>query len=110
MLAKCQNGNVDLASVVSVTTSRRVNPDGTPLTRNYQITNITNDGFSKRKVKALLYQQLITGDTVDFTISESKENYVLADDPAFNPVADTLFNFNSKRGYNWSNKLRKLCV
>lgn len=83
------DGNVDLASVVSVTTSRRVNPDGTPLSKNYQITNISNSGLSKRKVKALLYQQFITGDTVDFTISESKENYVLADDPAFTPVADT---------------------
>ena len=84
-----QGGNLDLASVISLSTSRRVGIDGNPITRNFQVVNITNKDNAKRKIKAKLYQQLITGVDVDFTITENQENYVLADDPGFNPVADT---------------------
>jgi hypothetical protein len=70
--------NLDLASVVSITTSERVNVDGSDLTENYQVLSVQSMGGMRHKVKARLYQQPISGASVDLAITTDQENYLLA--------------------------------
>lgn len=83
-----ENGNLDLASVVNVTTSQRVRPDGSPLSDNYQVVSINSKGNMRYNVKANLYQQPITGDDVDLSITENQLNYVLSDHLVFSETRE----------------------
>lgn len=80
-----QGGVFELGSVVTVSSSRRVNVDGSNLSTNYQILSMKDLGNMKYKILSKLFQDPLEGVTVDFTISENKENYDLSTE--FAPVA-----------------------
>lgn len=74
-----ESGNLDLASVVNITTTERVSPDGSPLSDNYQVVSLKPKKNMLYTLIANLYQQPIAGGDVDLAITENQLNYVLSD-------------------------------
>ena len=80
-----QGGVLELGSIATIASSRRVNVDGTNLSTNYQIISMKDLGNMKYKISSKLFQDPLQGVTVDFTISTNKENYDLSTE--FSPSA-----------------------
>lgn len=73
-----QGGVFELGSVVTVSSSRRVNVDGSNLSTNYQVLSMKDIGNMKYKILSKLFQDPLQGVNIDFTISANKENYDLS--------------------------------
>jgi len=80
-----QGATMDLGTIFNLSTSRRVNPDGSNKADNYQVLSMKDLGNDRYQVKSRLFQDPVEGVTVDFTISDSKTNYDLSTE--FAPVA-----------------------
>ena len=80
-----QGSTLDLGTIFNLSTSRRVNTDGSNKAGNYQVLSMKDLTNNKYQVKSRLFQDPIEGVTVDFTISTNKENYDLSTE--FSPVA-----------------------
>lgn len=74
-------GNTDsgiwLGSVIEVTTGQRLNPDGTPQSLRYQVTELKAKGGDKWAVGGIAYSAAASN--IDYTISTDKEDLVLTD-------------------------------
>lgn len=77
-IGNTQGGEVDLGSVLNITTSKRCNPDGSPLSENFQITSIRDMQKMLYRLTCVRYQEPISGTNIDFSITENKENYDLS--------------------------------
>lgn len=80
-----QGGSLQLGSIATISSSRRVNVDGSNLSTNYQILSMKDLGNMKYKILSKLFQDPLQGVNIDFTISSNKENYDLSTE--FSPVA-----------------------
>ncbi len=80
-----QGSRLDLGSIFNLSTSRRVNPDGSSKAENYQVLSMKDLANDKYQISARLFQDPVEGVTVDFTINESKVNYDLSTE--FAPLA-----------------------
>lgn len=75
-----QNSVLENGSIATIASSKRVNKDGSPQSKNYQVLSMKDLGNMKYKVDFRLFQDPLIGVNVDFTIDESKENYDLSTD------------------------------
>lgn len=80
-----QGGVLELGSIATIASSRRVNVDGTDLSTSYQILSMKDLGNMKYKILSKLFQDPLQGVNIDFTISANKVNYDLSTE--FAPVA-----------------------
>jgi len=80
-----QGGNLELGTIINLSSSRSVNVDGTAKARNHQILSLKDLGGMRYQVTSRLFQDPLAGVNVDFTISENKENYDLSTE--FSPIA-----------------------
>lgn len=80
-----QGGNLELGSIINLSSSRVVEVDGTPKARNHQVLSIKDLGNMRYRIKSRLFQDPIAGLTIDFTVTGNKENYDLSTE--FAPVA-----------------------
>ena len=80
-----QGGRLELGSIITLLSSREVEVDGSPKAQNHQILSLSDLGDMRYKVKSRLFQDPIENITVDFTITENKEDYDLSTE--FAPAA-----------------------
>lgn len=80
-----QGGRLELGSIITLLSSREVEVDGSPKAQNHQVLSLKDLGDMRYKVKSRLFQDPIENVTVDFTISDNKEDYDLSTE--FAPAA-----------------------
>ena len=80
-----QNSSMEEGTIFTLATNETVNPDGTAKAKNHQVLSMKDLGNMKYQITSRLFQDPLDGVTVDFTISENKENYDLSVD--FSPIA-----------------------
>lgn len=80
-----QNSRLDLGTIFNLSTSRRVNSDGSNKAANYQVLSMKDLTNNKYMITARLFQDPIAGINVDFTISDDKSKYDLSTE--FSPAA-----------------------
>mgnify|MGYP003629515151 CR=1 FL=1 len=80
-----QGGALELGSIATISSSRRVTVDGSNLSTSYQVLSMKDLGNMKYKISSKLFQDPLQGVNIDFTISTNKENYDLSTE--FSPVA-----------------------
>jgi len=83
-----QGGRLELGSIINLSSSRLVNVDGSSKAENHQVLMIEDNGKEgpgRYRIKTRLFQDPLEGVTVDFTISENREDYDLSTE--FSPAA-----------------------
>ena len=80
-----QGSRLDLGTIFNLSTSRRVNADGSNKAANYQVLSMKDLDNDKYQLKARLFQDPINNADIGFTISANQVNYDLSVD--FAPVA-----------------------
>lgn len=80
-----QGSSFEQGSIINLASSRLSESNGTIKARNHQVLSIRDMGNMRYQIKSRLFQDPLTGVNVDFTISESQENYDLSAN--FSPVA-----------------------
>jgi hypothetical protein len=80
-----QGGNLELGSIINLSSGRAVNVDGSNRAANHQVLSIKDKGGMRYRIKTKLFQDPLAGVNVDFTISVDKEDYDLSTE--FAPVA-----------------------
>ncbi len=80
-----QGGQLELGSIVNITSSRSVNVDGSPKSKAHQVLKMQDVGDMKYRLKTKLFQDPLQSVNVDFTISENKTDYDLSTE--FAPTA-----------------------
>lgn len=80
-----QGGNLELGSIINLSSGRAVNVDGTNRAANHQVLSIKDKGGMRYRIKTKLFQDPLAGVNVDFTISVDKEDYDMSTE--FAPAA-----------------------
>lgn len=80
-----QGGNLELGSIINLSSGRSVNVDGTNRAANHQVLSIKDKGGMRYRIKTKLFQDPLEGVNVDFTISDDKEDYDMSTE--FAPAA-----------------------
>lgn len=80
-----QGGNLELGSIINLSSGRAVNVDGTNRAANHQVLSIKDLGGMRYRIKTKLFQDPLEGVNVDFTISDDKEDYDMSTE--FAPAA-----------------------
>ena len=80
-----QDSVMELGAIATISSSRRVNVDGTNLSTVYQVLSMKDLGNMKYKVVTKLFQDPLIGVDIDFTITTNKENYDLSTE--YSPAA-----------------------
>ncbi len=80
-----QGGNLELGSIINLSSGRAVNVDGSNRAANHQVLSIKDLGGMRYRIKTKLFQDPLEGVNVDFTISDNKEDYDMSTE--FAPAA-----------------------
>lgn len=80
-----QGGNLELGSIINLSSGRAVNVDGSNRAANHQVLSIKDKGGMRYRIKTKLFQDPLAGVNVDFTISDNKEDYDMSTE--FAPAA-----------------------